>query len=367
MKVTLIGPDPLFKGGIAHYNHHLANAIVKDGNKLQFIGFKKQYPAFLYPPDSGDHSNEKFENRCYDIERIFTYYNPISFIKAALKIRRFVPDIVIIPWWTYFWFIHFFILLKSLPKTQIKVIAHNALPHEKGGVKRLFINFINRQIFKNATSIFVQSKKERAIVEKYIKKVTVLYHPVYPHLIPQITKSEARKALGFKKRDKIALCFGTIRKYKGSDLFAKAVSEAHDIKGVIAGEVWDKSIGSEIKKAAESNSNITFIDNYLSNRELKKLMAASDVIVLPYRSVTGSGVAMAAIAAKKPVIVSDLELFLDICDPKSRTVFKRGDVQSLKDAIISFFSDNNLNLYQKFDTIPDRFSWEHAIRILLYK
>ncbi|HRZ80621.1 MAG TPA: hypothetical protein P5044_11485, partial [bacterium] len=69
MKIVLAGPDILFKGGIAQYNHFLANEIVNNGHELKFIGFKKQYPDFLYPAGSNT-AKETEMQPLYNVERI---------------------------------------------------------------------------------------------------------------------------------------------------------------------------------------------------------------------------------------------------------------------------------------------------------
>ena len=62
MKIIIIGPVPPYRGGIAHFTQALAENLVRDGNLVRVISYRKQYPKWLYPGKSDkDYSQpEKF-------------------------------------------------------------------------------------------------------------------------------------------------------------------------------------------------------------------------------------------------------------------------------------------------------------------
>jgi len=366
MKVVLVGSDPFYKGGIGQYNHFLANALLKKDVELLFIGFSRQYPRFLYPPKGGDRADDSFENAEYKVDRVLSYLNPFSVISAIKKIKKFSPDYVIVPWWTWFWFFHFFSILLFSSSFRRVVIAHNVVSHDKRGFMEFIKNFLSLAIFKRCETIFVQSNEERAILEKEgLSHSFVQYHPIYPQFIPNLSMAEARKRLGFALNEKIVLYFGTIRKYKGPDVFADALKKLPDIKGILAGESWSGDLRDKLLSDSEKYENIIVEDRYLSVEESRCYFAACDAVVLPYRSVTGSGVAMAALAAKKVVVVSNLPLFKEIFPEAVRVVFEKDSAHELAEKIKTIFSDNKLKSGFEFDTILQKFSWERLVENIL--
>ena len=48
-KVIIIGPAHPYRGGIANFNNSLADAFFKNGDDIEILSFKLQYPSFLFP------------------------------------------------------------------------------------------------------------------------------------------------------------------------------------------------------------------------------------------------------------------------------------------------------------------------------
>lgn len=364
MKIILIGPDPFYKGGIAQYNHFLANEIIRQGHELLFIGFKKQYPAALYPSKTGDKTNDIVGETLYKVKRLLTGTNLFSGVSAGLAAKKFAPDLVIIPWWTWIWFFHFSVLLALCGQCRKALIAHNVKPHEKSFINRL----LSRIMFRKAGHIFVQSKEEKGFLENDgFNNCSVLYHPVYPQFQPDIDRAEARKKLGLSPDDSIAFFFGIVRHYKGADIFAAACSQLPDIKCVIAGEIWDEKIKTELLDIAAKHKNIILISRYLSVEETKLWFSACDAVVLPYRSVTGSGAAMAAISARKPVVASDLPLFRDIFTDGIGIFFKNGDAADLRKKLATTVAAGlNCDPYE-FIKLEKKYSWHEAVEEIILR
>ena len=89
--VTLIGTLPPLKG-ISPYSHELLNALSND-ILVEFIGFKKLYPDFLYPGGTKvKDKTYKSEIKNTEIRNILTYYNPLSWIWAGLTAKGEIID-----------------------------------------------------------------------------------------------------------------------------------------------------------------------------------------------------------------------------------------------------------------------------------
>ncbi|MFO7734924.1 MAG: hypothetical protein R6W70_01780, partial [bacterium] len=64
-----------------------------------------------------------------------------------------------------------------------------------------------------------------------------------------------------------------------------------------------------------------------------------------------------AVGARKPVICSELPVFMDIFPPECRFAFKPGDTEGLIAALNSFLSKDKLNCRTVFDTIAEENGW----------
>lgn len=63
---------------------------------------------------------------------------------------------------------------------------------------------------------------------------------------------------------------------------------------------------------------VTIIDRYILNEEMPYFFYASDIVVLPYTSVTGSGLVQLALGFNKPVVVSRIGALSEVvCDKKT--------------------------------------------------
>ncbi|HNT26992.1 MAG TPA: glycosyltransferase [bacterium] len=363
MKIALLGPDPSFKGGIGQYNHFLAEEILKEGHELLFIGFLRQYPKFLYPPGTGDGAGTGPE-RHYTVERILSWDRPFSWVTAARHIEAFSPDVVVVPWWTFFWYPWFAPLLNRLRNFKRVVIAHNASDHEDHGPRGAASRFATRRILATADRVIVQSVEEkRHVAALGARSVAVVHHPVYPQFRSTVSASDARASFGIAPDAKVALLFGAVRPYKGADLFAGAIAALPDITGIIAGELWDGALATRLRELAAAHPNLRLLDRYFDDDAGATLFAACDVAVLPYRSVTGSGAAMAALGAGRPIIASDLPLFREILPAPLARSFAAGDVVDLSRALREFFSENNkLQSEEALAIICGNFGWDRLVR-----
>ncbi|HOW50623.1 MAG TPA: glycosyltransferase [bacterium] len=389
MKIALLGPDPSFKGGIGQYNHFLAQEIRKEGHELLFVGFLRQYPKFLYPPGTGDSIHPQSSGQlpatgglppsspdageaggvsavtmpAYTVERILSWDRPFSWMAAAKRIESFSPDVMVVPWWTFFWYPWFGPLMCRLRRFRRVVIAHNASDHEGHGLRGAASRFATRRILAAADRVIVQSAEEKEKVAALgARETVVIHHPVYPQFRTTLSRAEAREKFGIAPDARVALLFGALRPYKGADLFAQAIAEHPDITGIIAGEIWDEALGAQLRGLAARHPNLRLLDRYFDDDEGALLFAACDAVVLPYRSVTGSGAAMAALGAGKPLVAADLPLFREIFPAQLATFFTPGDTADLARALNDFFTvRNKLQSEEALAIISERFGWDRLV------
>jgi glycosyltransferase involved in cell wall biosynthesis len=86
---------------------------------------------------------------------------------------------------------------------------------------------------------------------------------------------------------------------------------------LIAGEFWeDKKRYLRLIDELGVQEHVTLVDRYIRNEELPACFCASDLVVLPYTSVTGNGVLQLAFAFGRPVVASAVGSFPRIIEDK---------------------------------------------------
>ena len=113
----------------------------------------------------------------------------------------------------------------------------------------------------------------------------------------------------------------------------------------------------------ELNHLVTFIDEYVPNEEVSKYFSCSDVVVLPYKTASQSGVLQIAYHFDIPVVTTNVGGLSEYIDDSSTGIL----IESNNPIKLSEVLYNNLN-NNYFEQFPDnikeykkKFSWEYFI------
>ncbi len=362
MKICIIGPSFPFKGGIAHYMTLLYKEL-KEHHVVRFYSFKRQYPAWLYPGQT-DKDTSKSVIADEGIEPRLDSMNPISWFEVFFKIREFAPDIVILPWWVAFWAPQFGTLtrlIKTFTKTKILLICHNVVEHEASFLTRALTKFV----LEKGDFFVVHSEDDLKNLKAILPdaKVSKSHHPTY-EVFKQNgwDKDRARKELNITGNT--ILFFGFVRPYKGLTYLIDAlpkILEHLEINLLVVGEFWkDKGRYLEQINKLGLRNRIKIIDKYIPNEEVNKYFAASDVVVLPYTSATGSGIVQTALGCERPVITTRVGSLNDVIkNGKTGYLVEPKDSKSLADAVVNFYSsDREKEFVESIKKDCDEFSWK---------
>jgi len=371
MKIAVIGPTYPFVGGISHYNTELCRNLSKK-HELILISYKRRYPSFLYPGrDQIDKKSNK-KIKIDDVEYILDTINPITWIKAFLRIKEENPDLLIFHWVTPFMapmFSTIFFFVKKLTKTKILGICHNVLPHERTALDL----FLARLVFRNVDYFIVHSREDFTNLKKISSRHTkrVLFPIYHMFKFTRISKSQARKILNLNTKDKIVLFFGYVREYKGLMYLIRAMpkvlKKVPTVQLLIVGEFWEdkERYLNEIKRL-NIRDRVIIIDKYIPNEEVGLYFSAADVVVLPYISATQSAVVQTAYAFNKPVITTNAGGLPDVVENnKTGIIVEAKNSQKLAEAIITYFEQNKEKKLKKtIQKTKWKFSWERLIGII---
>ncbi|MFZ1379479.1 MAG: glycosyltransferase family 4 protein [Saprospiraceae bacterium] len=353
-KIAIIGPNYPYRGGNSLFIGHLCVALQKDF-ELVIINYSLLYPELLFPGKTQyDKSNEVVkEIRDLKTERILNSINPISWYKTAKRIDSFEPDLIVFDWWQpFFGPCHYAVssLLKKKYKDKILFITENVVSHESRFIDR----FLTKIGLSNASKFLVLSNKvKEEIASKYPSKI------VYKSELPIYNCYDTNKALngnsirekfGFKESDRVLLFFGYIRHYKGLDILIEALSILRktdpSYKLLVAGESYeDEKIYLNRIYELKLKDAVVMENKFISNEDVGEYFYASDLVVLPYRTATQSGILNMAYGFLKPVVITNVGGLAEFVDRnKTGVIVELSEASSVAAGVQSFF-----DLRQKVD------------------
>jgi glycosyltransferase involved in cell wall biosynthesis len=307
-KVVLVGPVFPFRGGIAQHTTFVARELDKICD-LHTISFKRQFPRLLYPGAS-DRDHEAPDAGLKALEYSIDSINPLSWLRTVRRIRTLKPEIVIIPWWTFFLGPCLGTIVRGCRRAgiQVRIICHNADEHEAAWWKRA----ISRRVLRSADALVAQSRADRAFLTQLYPevKISAFPHPIHSQF-PEPAEALPRHA------EVELLFFGLVRPYKGLDTLIAALPHLDDLDWhlSVVGEFWkgrDETIRT-IKTLGVSD-RVELVDSYVSDAEAARFFSRADIVITPYRKATGSGVIPLAYRYGKPVISSRLGGLSDLVD-----------------------------------------------------
>lgn len=171
-------------------------------------------------------------------------------------------------------------------------------------------------------------------------RVVVMKHGNYDGVYPQPRpRDEVRRALGIPVDLPLALCVGQVRPYKCVELVCEAVARLSGRVGLlVAGDSHVHAYARQIERRVQSLPSSVFVNRHVDDQEFADFVGASDLVVLAYRNVTGSGSALAALTLGRGVVASDLPFFDDLLrrHENAGRVFAPGDARALSAAIEDF-------------------------------
>lgn len=366
-KVIIIGPAHPYRGGIANFNNSLADAFFKNGDDIEILSFKLQYPSFLFPGKTQFESSDPPKN--IKIKSIINSINPFNWFNVAREINRKNPDFVIIRYWLPFMGPCLGSIARLLnKKIKILAITDNIIPHEKR-----FGDFFLTKYFVSSCDAFVTLSASvledlTHFTKSKNKKFTP--HPIYDTFGEKIDKSVAKKNLELNINDKYLLFFGFVRKYKGLDLMLHAMSDQRikdlGIKLIVAGEFYDNiDFYLDLINELDIDSNIILKSDFIEERDVKNYFCASDMITQTYRTATQSGVTQIAYHFERPMLVTDVGGLAEIVPHKKVGYVTTQEPKIIADAIVDFYTNNReLDFEKNTKTEKLKFSWQNLIHTI---
>lgn len=240
---------------------------------------------------------------------------------------------------------------------NINVWVHDPIAHLGESKKNKFIRWIAFHTYiRRAKNIIVSYEKARKILIKEYKisldKIKVIYLPQMKEMEFEDIKNDINIELKYD-----FIFYGRIEDYKGLDLLLEVFKdkELQNIRLLIVGRGRkDKEIKDKIKNSI----NITFINEYVPNRDLAKYIMESKFVILPYKTATGTQTVQIANYYNKMVLTTKVGCFAEYIKEGRNGIFiENRDYVSLKKAVLNIMKykiDNRQKTlidkeYKKFD------------------
>ena len=332
MRVALLSCFYPYRGGISQFNANLYAELGKC-HEIKAWNFKRQYPSFLFPGKT-QYVTPEDEAMPVESSRTLDTLNPFSWVKTAREIKAWKPDVLILPYWNS-WFAPSLGYVARHAGTKCIGLLHNLIPHEP----HLWDVPLAKYFLKPCSGFVALSGS----VEKDLERLRpgarhiVRRHPLYTHF----GEAEPRE----KDGRNILLFFGLIREYKGLDILLEAFRDLpENYELVIAGECYgpfDKY--QAIIDSLPGKDRVKVYPGYVRDSEVKNFFSKADLVVLPYRSATQSGVGAIACHFGVPMLVTDVGgLREEVGDTGTGIVCSRPAPEEVRKEILRFFADDSL-------------------------
>lgn len=346
------------RGGLTHYVYNLAAALGERGHRV-WIATARDYELARHgdalPP--GVEIVSVFSRWAFHLKGRVPYgflrsLKGIEFFRDILTLRRLVrtwaPDVLhvhctngIVVW-----------LLAGLRSLGIPIVytVHDVTPHEPFR----FQGFVYGKIYGFSDRLIVHSAEDgRRLQAEFGVDPGIVTH--VEHGDYRFFESEAppeprgaRARLGLPERGPIALFFGFIRRYKGLDLLLDAWEEVRarcpDAHLVAVGDPSRLPATERDALIAQAERlGVTHRFAYVDFEEVPAYFAAADVLVLPYRKISQSGVLLLAMSLGLPVLATRVGAFPEVIeDGVNGRLVPPNSKEALTAALTELLSDGTL-------------------------
>jgi glycosyltransferase involved in cell wall biosynthesis len=384
MQMKIFYIDPQSYSVLGRYDINLLKQIAELGVTIKFICNKNIL-------------SEEYINslNCCSIEPIFNYKQSSNFLLKTLSYSisysRIIylvisdrPDLVHIQWMKLPLLDIFFMKFLRILRIPTVYTSHNFLPHSQN----FFSFFFAKTACQSACRVIVHSKSTKNLLISHFAcnsdKVDTI---PYGKLGPTLENSKILQHKTAKNMDNSRLIFGilgSIRVDKGIleylEIWLYTLNNHKDVLSKVELRIvgkWDSGYFDKVSKFIEDNSiTNVFIDNrWLSNQDMEKEISNSDVCVLPYLSMSQSGLLMTLLSYKKPCIVSDVGGLPDPFDvARIGWIFSWGEdlrfiaEKAILNPIMEISSGWHPSL-EDWESVDKYFSWSRAGKatVSLYK
>ncbi|HOB52685.1 MAG TPA: glycosyltransferase [Acidobacteriota bacterium] len=371
MTLGILGPFPPFRGGIATFNVHLWTELHKRTRCIAW-NYRRLYPRLIFPGQTQlDESRSPFQ---VPADAVFDPFRPWHWPAGLEAIDRSRPRALIVAVWTPLFAPSLAVFLNRLRRrTRVPLVAvcHNVQPHESIPLGGIF----QRRLLRAMDTVIVHCRRDREVLTDAHPGQTViaLYHPLYEQFPGPVDldRNDARARLGLADTTRrLILFFGLVRPYKGLDVLLEAFrmlsATDPDARLLVAGEFYEKPERFEpLLGELVRSGRLILRDRFIPNEDVHLHFRAADLVVLPYRHATQSGIIPLAYQFGRGVVSTQVGgLDEMVADGESGYLVPPDDAAALAEAIRRFLA-RQADIESHVPGFANRFRWPGYVDALL--
>ena len=325
MRVHLIDPSAY----TPPYDRALASALAAAGAQVRLT--TSRFTAGDVPPAPGVTVDEGFYGRV-----------PAGRARVAAKLARHVPgmlrasrvraDVAHFQW----------LAVQPVDLGLLRAFAaptlhtaHAGLPRQPPG-RRELMRAAQRRLYSAVDAVVVHSEhgRRRLVDEVGLDpaRIRAIPHGVLPMPGGGSLPPELRDT-----GEPVVLLAGLLRPYKGIDVLLDAWT------GISGAQLWIAGLPrmdpAPLRRAAAAGDGVSLVERFVTDPELGALLRRADLVVLPYREIDQSGVLFAALAAGRPLVLSDVGGFPEVAATGAAELVPPGDAGQLRATRRGLLSD----------------------------
>jgi glycosyltransferase involved in cell wall biosynthesis len=335
------------KGGIVHYaNNMLSEMRLQPENNLTI--FASKYCEQGVPKESILISTYKNKVQFF-VNSLFVL--PLLIIQLLITAKKNEIDFIYFPYW-HFWNAPIIFIAKKM-KIPILSTVHDGVLHTGDGEP--FEQQLNRYCIKESGGLVFLTKYVKNLVENQIGFVAKSFVIPIGLIIPNGILSNVRQISSKPK----LLFFGRVNYYKGIDILIEAINQLDpnlfDYCSIV-GKWADDSIKSTIK-----TEKIKVYDGWIEEDDISNFYNNSDILILPYREASQSGVISIGIAGSIPMVCARVGGLVDQLEEGKHSLFFKGeDVEDLKLTLEDLLknSDKFENISSNLNKLQKTLEWK---------
>jgi glycosyltransferase involved in cell wall biosynthesis len=244
--------------------------------------------------------------------------------------------------------------------------AHNALPHGRRQ-SRLFcaiyrwIYRLPHTIIAHSPSVADELHRDFGVPRHRLRVISIGLNEEVP--ATDLSPAEARRQLGLPPSGPLALFFGKIEPYKGLDLLAAAWAQVRTPAAhlVIAGWCPDATLARDLRArftASPGPARVHWREGFVPNAEVALLLRAADVVVLPYRHISQSGVIFLCLRFGVPIVATRVGSMADFIDAEAGVLSAPDDPAAFAAALDQVLTDPARFDRHRIATRAAAYRWE---------
>ncbi|MEA3642473.1 MAG: glycosyltransferase, partial [Lamprobacter sp.] len=329
------GPDPLLETQWLNKNINQYDGIHIHWPEQSWRGSVPDwYSESMLSSFPGSWRFERYLSSSESIKKTRSFINALKFIKTS---GRFII-------WTF----------------------HNVEPHESTGKA----DRIGYNALASCADLVIAHDDYAASLfkDRYPRAVKPIvmphgnYRGIYPEPQP---RSRTLSELGLDDNNPVFACVGRLRRYKGFVDVVKAFNLlGEQFQLIVAGAPDDRETSDQLDMLSAESESIRIMKGYIDDQRFSDIVHASAGVILPYKSVTGSGALLAALSLDRGVIVSDLDYFKEIMklEPDAGFILSDLEPRMIANSIQEFCRRDENARNKAVRRLINRFDWCDLIK-----